>query len=402
MRHSLTTKLIRRSTTTRSLLALMAKAAALVLFVSTAQAHSLGEGYLHLKIGEHHLDGELEITLADLDRALDLDSDSDGKVSDTEVSQSIELVYAYVGQRVGVGSAGEWYDLRAVGHEIRELPHARYLRVFIEIDEPEFIPDLIDLKYELLFDADSSHRGFLVVKANAKTGIVNRDEETTLRFEPDTSVQTLDTMAMSRWVSFVTFVKHGVWHIWIGIDHILFLLALILPAVLIRNEGKWQGVQDFTPALWQVIKIVTLFTIAHTITLTIAALGLVSVPARIVESIIAASVVIAALNNLYPFLRAHLGIVVFGFGLFHGFGFASVLSHLITNRSNLVVDLLGFNVGVELGQIAVILVAFPILFGIRHTTGYLRVLVPAGSFAIAVLAVGWLLERALELSFMPI
>jgi hypothetical protein len=180
------------------------------------------------------------------------------------------------------------------------------------------------------------------------------------------------------------------------------LLALILPAVLIRHEGRWQGVQDFGPAMWKVVKIVTLFTIAHTITLSLAALGLVSVPSRVVESVIAASVIIAALNNVYPLLHNYLGFVVFGFGLFHGFGFASVLTHLITNRSNLVVDLLGFNVGVELGQIGIILFAFPLLYAIRHTGAYLRVLVPVGSLGIAALALGWLLERALELDLMPV
>ena len=121
-----------------------------------------------------------------------------------------------------------------------------------------------------------------------------------------------------------------------------------------------------------------------------------------VESVIAASVVAAALNNIVPIFRGHIGFVVFGFGLFHGFGFASVLSHLITNRSNLIVDLLGFNVGVELGQIGIVLVAFPVLVGLRNTVFYRRMLLPVGSAIIMLLASGWLVERVFDLDLMPI
>lgn len=386
----------------RSIAAGIASTLTVLMFASGAFAHNLGEGYLFLKISDTQLDGSFEITLEDLDAAVGLDGNADGKVSDAEVDAEIGRISDYLLDRLGVGASGNWYGLDYTSHEIRSIPLSRFLILNFEIDAPSRIPDEIDLRYEVLFDTDPQHRGFLVVTENAKTGVVNTGEDITLRFDPGSRNQTLDMNALSRWSTFSTFVQHGTWHIWIGIDHILFLLALILPAVLIRQEGRWQGVKDFGPALWQVIKIVTLFTIAHTITLSLAALGLVSVPSRIVESVIAASVIIAALNNIYPILRDHLGIVVFGFGLFHGFGFASVLSHLITNRNNLVLDLLGFNVGVELGQIGIIALAFPVLFAMRHTGGYLRLLVPVGSMAIAGLAMGWLLERALELSFMPI
>ncbi len=189
---------------------------------------------------------------------------------------------------------------------------------------------------------------------------------------------------------------HGVWHIWIGLDHILFLVALVLPSVLVRSRSDWQPVGEIRSTLWTVIKIVTLFTIAHTITLTLATLSIVEMPTRLVESVIAASVAFAALNNVYPILHRGIGYVVFAFGLFHGFGFASVLQDLIISPKTLVVDLLGFNIGVELGQIAIVSVVVPVLFALRSQRFYVPVILKWGSAVICLLAVLWLVERSLD------
>src|SRR4029077_15740595 len=94
------------------------------------------------------------------------------------------------------------------------------------------------------------------------------------------------------------YIVEGIWHIWIGFDHILFLLALLLPSVLVRAGRPWTPTPRLKRARVGVLKVVTAFTLAHSITLSLAVLGLVSLPSRLVESIIAASVVLAALNNL--------------------------------------------------------------------------------------------------------
>ena len=110
----------------------------------------------------------------------------------------------------------------------------------------------------------------------------------------------------------------------------------------------------FRPAFWDVCRIVTSFTVAHSITLSLAALGIVALPSRLVESAIAASVVVAALNNLRPWSQGRRWVVAFGFGLIHGFGFASVLADLGLPRDTLVLALVGFNLGVECGQLAIV------------------------------------------------
>lgn len=215
-------------------------------------------------------------------------------------------------------------------------------------------------------------------------------------FNPAHPSQRFFSAAQTPLRQFFAFVRKGVWHIWIGFDHILFLLALLLPAVLVRNVG-WRGVDRMATAFRDVLKIVTAFTIAHSITLSLAALQVVALPTRWVESAIAASVLLAALNNLFPYFRSRRWLVAFGFGLIHGFGFAAALSNLGLPRGSLVLALVGFNLGVETGQLVIVSAFLPLAFLLRDTWFYRRLLMTVGSSLIALLALAWLIECAFEL-----
>ena len=199
-------------------------------------------------------------------------------------------------------------------------------------------------------------------------------------------------------------MREGVWHIWIGLDHILFLLSLLLPSVLVWQAAKqkWHAVDRFGEAFVDVLKVVTAFTIAHSITLSLAALGVVDLPSRWVESVIAASIVVAALNNLWPRVVGRLWMVAFGFGLVHGFGFASVLADLGLPQDALVIALVGFNIGVELGQLAIVIVFLPLAFALRRTALYRRWVMVGGSAVIALLAAVWFVERAFEVKLLDL
>ena len=146
---------------------------------------------------------------------------------------------------------------------------------------------------------------------------------------------------------------------------------------------------------------VTAFTLAHSITLSLAVLGLVSLPSRVVESSIAASVLLAALNNVWPVFHGRRWMVAFAFGLLHGFGFASVLVDLGLPQGALAVALAGFNVGVELGQLTIVAVFLPLAYALRRSLFYRRAVLVGGSLLIALLAGVWLAERALDLKLMP-
>ena len=154
-------------------------------------------------------------------------------------------------------------------------------------------------------------------------------------------------------------------------------------------------------AVKDVLKIVTAFTVAHSITLSLAALGLVELPSRLVESAIAVSVILAALNNLRPLVLGRLWMVAFGFGLLHGFGFASALAGLGLPRDALALALVGFNLGVEAGQLAIVLVFLPVAFALRHSSLYRRQVMFGGSLLIALLASIWFIERAFEMRLLP-
>jgi hypothetical protein len=177
----------------------------------------------------------------------------------------------------------------------------------------------------------------------------------------------------------------------------LFLASLLLPAVLELRERRWRPVETLRPACVSVLRVVTMFTLAHSITLWLAVTGYVTLPSRLVEASIAISIVITAANNLYPVLPLSRSAIAFLFGLVHGFGFANVLLDLGLTKIALATALLGFNVGVELGQVAIVLTFMPLAFLFRDTTFYRLVVFRFGSAAVGVIGVLWTVERLFNL-----
>jgi hypothetical protein len=191
------------------------------------------------------------------------------------------------------------------------------------------------------------------------------------------------------------YVRTGIDHIFDGRDHISFILALLLVVLLVRGpDGRWQQ-QPLVPALRTTAGIVTAFTIAHSLTLIGASLGWVRLPSRLVESLIALSIAYTAIEDIVrPDVKWRFALT-FGFGLMHGLGFASVLARLLPPH-DVVVPLLAFNVGVELGQLAIVCVALPTFALICRALGaerYRRVFMPVAAGAIAVLGAIWIVER---------
>ena len=365
----------------------------LALCMAQASAHKPSDSYLTLKVTGKQVDGQWDIALRDLDMAIGLDADGNGELTWDEVRARHPDIAAYALSRLRLGVEGAGAcPLSVTSHLLDDHSDGAYAVLKLSAACPVEVTTL-DVDYKLLFDIDPQHKGLLRLEHGQLTS--------TAIFTPDSARQMLRVMDASRWRQFFDYVKHGVWHIWIGFDHILFLLSLLLPAVLIWQRARWQAAPRFSTSFFEVAKIVTAFTLAHSITLSLATLGVVALPTRLVESAIAASVVLAALNNLRPLLRGRRWMVAFGFGLIHGFGFASVLADLGLPSGALVLALVGFNVGVEAGQLAIVSVFLPLAFVLRRSWFYQRLVVGGGSLLIAAVASVWMAERAFNFKVMP-
>ena len=366
---------------------------ALALLAGAAQAHKPSDSYLTVTVQDGRLRGQWDIALRDLDLAVGLDADGDGRITWGEVRAQHGPIAAYASARLQVQADGQPCTLTVGPQQVDEHTDGAYSVLPLQLACAVAAPKGLSLRYTLLADLDPQHRGLLnlTVDGASRSAILG----------PQAPLQSFTLASISRWQAFAAYVQEGVWHIWIGFDHILFLLSLLLPAVGLWAGRRWQPVDRIGQAVVEVLKVVTAFTLAHSITLTLAVLGLVSLPSRVVESSIAASVVLAALNNVWPVFHGRRWMVAFAFGLLHGFGFASVLVDLGLPQGALAVALAGFNVGVELGQLAIVAAFLPLAYALRRSWFYRRAVLVGGSLLIAVLAGVWLAERALDLKLMP-
>jgi hypothetical protein len=374
---------------------LLRAAVALLLAVATsAHAHKPSDSYLALDIARDGLSGQWDIALRDLDFALGLDADGNGDITWGEVRARHADIAAYATARLAV-TADDRPCTLAVGEQLVDShTDGAYSVLPLTLACEAKQPQRIALAYTLFADLDPQHRGLLKLTARGATR--------TAVLGAQGAPVAFELGAIDRWSAFTDYLREGVWHIWIGLDHILFLLSLLLPSVLLWQAAarRWDAVPNFRVAFVDVLKIVTAFTLAHSITLSLAALGIVELPSRLVESVIAASIVVAALNNVRPTVIARLWMVAFGFGLVHGFGFASVLADLGLPREALVLALVGFNLGVEVGQLAIVVAFLPLAFALRRTRLYRRWVMVGGSIAIAALAIVWFVERAFEVKLL--
>ena len=361
----------------------------------TAWAHKPSDSYLTIDVKAATISGRWDIALRDLDFALTLDADGNGELTWGEVRARHADIAAYAREHLRVTADDKPCALDVGEQQVDDHTDGKYSVLPLTLTCEAETPAHVALTYTLFSDLDPQHRGLL--------NLVARGASRSAVLGPQQATQSFELGELSRWRQFTDYVREGVWHIWVGIDHILFLLSLLLPSVLVWQAAsrKWQAVDRFKPALVDVLKVVTAFTLAHSITLSLAALGVIELPSRLVESVIAASIIVAALNNIWPRVIDRLWMVAFGFGLVHGFGFATVLADLGLPRDALVLALVGFNVGVELGQLAIVIVFLPLAYALRRSAFYRRWVMVGGSVLISLLAAVWLVERASGVKLLP-
>ena len=358
--------------------------------LNTAHAHQTGNSYLSITESAGQLQVEFDFIARDLDNLLPADckpveiSLLPEKLQDMQacitqaLQQSLHLqideedmALDFVNQSVVMHSDGLYVRQKFSGAAVPK--DARFLVI----------------KYEFFTQKEQSGRAFMKIELG--------NEEISSVMDQNQPIQRFALGDAKRWSTIGLFTHEGARHIWEGTDHLLFLLSLLLPGLMLtiqpaqgtNNALRWTD----SPALRFALKVITAFTIAHSITLAFSVFGWVSLPEKLIESMIAFSIMVSALLNLQDRFRFSHWKIAFLFGLIHGMGFANGLKDLGLSSFYFLETLFAFNLGVELGQLsAVTVVAVPVLL-LFKTTEVKKKLLKYGSIATFALASVWLIER---------
>ena len=341
-----------------------------------AAAHDPGLSSLTIRPRTSSLEATLTLAVKDAAQLAELDENHDGTVTQTEFARARPQLEAVVARQVVIAADGKVAKDKSISSCLDENNN-----VEVRLDFGATVFSSLEIQSKIIASLPLGHRQYLQVQNSAGETVFERllsaSADRTTAQMPHTN---WSTTAVESVRSFTNFLSLGVKHILTGYDHLLFLLGLLVVA------------RGFFSAL----NIITSFTIAHSITLAVATLRLVQIPSRIVEPLIAASIVFVGVENL---LRGEIPksrrLVTFGFGLIHGFGFASALREagIASGAGGIVLPLFSFNLGVELGQVMVAAAVLPIIWKLRENPMFIARWAPACSAAVVLLGSFWLVER---------
>lgn len=370
-------------------------ASLLALWSPTASAHKPSDAYLLITVDDTAIDVRWDIALRDLDAGFDLDADGNRELTWGEAKAHFDEIDRYALARLSIDDGR--CAPRVVGHALEKHSDGAYL--VLQATAQCRVTDHLKVGYRLFTEMDPTHRGITRVVFGHDGGAAT----TLVVLDPSGGPVVVSRAGGSADSPFARgFFPAGVHHILIGYDHVLFLICLLLPAVLVRRDGRWVPVDRWTEAARRVLVTVTAFTIAHTLTLALAGLRIVELSPRVIEPAIAATIVFTAIGNIRPNRFRESVAMPFVFGLVHGFGFADVLHELDLPLGQFVWALLRFNVGVEAGQLLIVAAALVPLYLLRGRPWYRsRVVVPVSLVAIVVASI-WFAERVLDFKVLPL
>jgi hydrogenase/urease accessory protein HupE len=378
-----------------SLFSVVATIVLTLLFNLNAYAHTLSTSYITISFDNRSLKDDgltvtFELTLFDLYQHIQLDSNQDQNITWGEVLQQKRSLEALLNQEVffEVKSRNSATTCSFIIDDLllNKLTDDTYLIIKTHCSQ-KVTSESFSLRYNLFFDTDPTHKAIVTVKnSGTSQAFIINDKNRTIAFSSSHHVHNI-------WKNSLIFFNDGIEHILFGLDHILFLLTLLLPSVLILENKERKPCPNFKTALIEVLKIVTVFTCAHTITLLLSAFSIITPSPRIIEPIIATSIIAGSAACIFTSLFSKRLLIAFLFGLFHGFGFASgVFEHLSVTFATAIKVFL-FNAGVEAGQILFIFALFPLLYILRVTRYYRDYILPFGCLVISGIALYWVIER---------
>jgi HupE / UreJ protein len=366
-----------------------------------ALAHKASDAYLQLSDGSSASQAiafKLSIALRDIDAAIDtLDTDNNRSLEWGEIRQNMPAVQRWVAQGFHATCAEQTLPLAWTFESLEERSDGVYVRLAASAVCSR---SALAIQYQLLHNVDASHRLLIggAVRGQALAAVVSPQSPTATVLLPADQGAATDSKAagLGAWATFAQFFPEGVHHLVTGYDHLAFLLALLLPIMLLpAHRVGAQPVVDgavHRPGLWFLLRTITGFTIGHSITLMLASLGWIGSPAW-VEPVIAVTIGISALLNIYPVRWLRSDVLALGFGLVHGLGFSNIMREANVSDSLLLWAVAGFNLGVEAGQLAGVALWCGVHLILVRWQRYEPVVVRGGSWALLALAVYWTGER---------
>lgn len=349
-------------------------------FLLPACAHDPGLSNVDLKLESNRLTALLVYNYVDIEGAVMVDKDLDRTITPEEFAAAKSQLEELARNALTVSFGGATIQPNEVQVRIAKAEDGRDTAYF-SLVYPGTPSSSLIIKSNLMDKLSRGHREYFRLTNAVGSTVAERLLDTNNATAEVTAGEL--SAALGRWHTFKQFLLLGIEHILLGFDHLCFLVALLLVAT----------------TLGSVVKIVTSFTIAHSITLALAAFDKVTLSPSIVEPMIAVSIVYVGLENIWRRGKDIEGrwLLTFAFGLIHGFGFAGVLKELNIGAggSGIAVPLVSFNVGVELGQLAVAALVWPLLQALRKRPALTTKLVPVGSLLVAIAGGYWLIERTL-------
>jgi HupE / UreJ protein len=381
-----------------------AKIVSLSLLLSAscaALAHDVPPSTAMLDIGRRVIDIELQLPLSDLGAALELPLVWNPKAVIPQYGSRIE---DYIRDKLRVHDRdGRAYPLRIESLDMRHTDNANWISndwliVRAALEAPSWAStEVFTLDYSVILERVVSHNALIYVRRDIRNGLLgDKPVPIGLMGFGHTHLD-IDGSSGSWWRGFAHLFSLGMQHIAEGTDHLLFLLVLLLPAPLIASAGRWHAGKSTAASVWTIVKIVSGFTLAHSLTLALASVGWFSVPSRPIEVLIAVSIIVSGIHAWRPLFAGREIWIAFSFGLVHGLAFASVLAGLSFDGWTLVLSLLGFNLGIEAMQLLVIAAVLPPLILLSARRGFAAFRIAGATFA-ALCSLGWIAERGFQVA----
>ncbi len=369
-------------------------ALALSCFGGAASAHSASTAYLNVTARGSDLIVQWSIALRDLDDAIGIDANGDGDVTWGELKSQLAAIDAYALSRLTLTADGAACTPGPVDHLVDQLGDGGYAVLRFHAACPR-TPGVIGVHYGLLFDLDPLHRGLLSLNADGAVHAAALSPE-----HPDVAFDA----SPAPWATASSFFAAGVMHLLTGVDHMLFITMLLVPALLVAGSEEADDRFRFPPrrVFLETVKVLSAFTAAHATTLTLSVLQIVHIPVRLSETGIAITILVTAVDNIAHILPRRRWPLAFCFGLIHGLGFANALGPLDLPMGALALALVSFNLGLEAVQIGIAAVILPLGVIVRRHHVLSRFAVPTISGAVAMLAAALIVDRAAGFGFIPL